>query len=131
MAERLEPCPNPECKSTNVEFYRFMQTAASDLKYVRCLDCEMHGPIASPSEAERLWNEFMREPGPPRYIERPLSPREIAEILAAANHGFCSRWRAAGDHIKAMEKGGRSLPLKVAEAQARAYLISKKEADCA
>jgi hypothetical protein len=61
----LRECPNPKCRSANVESYRYMLVAKTNRQYVRCLDCGMHGPIENgKSDAEAAWNAMPREPAP-------------------------------------------------------------------
>lgn len=70
----LEPCPNPECGGGDASVVEWFGDGwKTEVAYVRCGDCGMHGPhvdVAAPvsqadidaaiDEARRLWNALPR-----------------------------------------------------------------------
>lgn len=69
MSKRYGSCPNPECKSTDIEVGWVLRNGEDGEPFMFCVACHLKGPVAKTRpEAERLWN----------LIPRPIVVREPA-----------------------------------------------------
>lgn len=62
MSKRYRSCPNPECKSTNIEVGWVLNSGREGEPFMFCVGCHLQGPKAKTrAEAERLWSIMPRD----------------------------------------------------------------------
>lgn len=65
----LKPCPNPHCKSINLECLELSR----GFRKIRCKDCSTSGPIVPPEcSVHEYWEELPRQPDPAPLVEAYL-----------------------------------------------------------